>query len=373
MFRATNEYFKNERILFCNITYMKDYCGIDKNDKPINGGQYIKDTGDAFEKYNFLKCPDNCARGFVETKYHGGYASKNRIPNDLHIEKIDSTYKDQNMIKNVIVVFCAKSPIVKKTVIVGWYRNATVFRSRKKFGERQYNLMCRFDDAILLREYERNFIVPRAQYDGLGFGQSNLWYANSNKEQLDFSAKVMSYINGYKSNNSNKEEIIKNQKTIRDNLIQDELINSNIAKSKINDNSFVMYSSFPILRKEPFIKNGGEKVYKRSKTVAVNALVIAKHKCEIDCNHITFTRKSDGLPYMESHHLIPMAFQDDFIYSLDVEENIVSLCSNCHNEIHYGENSEELITKLFKKREKLLKRKNIEISLEKLLEYYKKI
>ena len=34
--------------------------------------------------------------------------------------------------------------------------------------------------------------------------------------------------------------------------------------------------------------------------------------------------------YVEAHHLIPMGFQDDFSKSIDVEANIISLCTYCH-------------------------------------------
>lgn len=114
----------------------------------------------------------------------------------------------------------------------------------------------------------------------------------------------------------------------------------------------------------------GHDYFKRDRQVTINALNHASFKCEIDPQHKTFIRKKDSLPYMEAHHLIPMAFQNEFEYSLDTEENIVSLCSNCHNEIHYGKNNKELITVLYNKREKLLKVKKLDISLEKLLSYY---
>ena len=103
---------------------------------------------------------------------------------------------------------------------------------------------------------------------------------------------------------------------------------------------------------------------------SVFTLGIANFSCEIDKKHKTFKRKKDGVPYTEPHHLIPMAFQDEFDFSIDIEENIVSLCSNCHNEIHYGENARELITKLYYERKSLLEKKNIYISLIKLLSYY---
>lgn len=41
----------------------------------------------------------------------------------------------------------------------------------------------------------------------------------------------------------------------------------------------------------------------------------------------------------EPYHLIPISKYKDFDYkncSLDTMENIVSICSHCHNLLHYG-------------------------------------
>ena len=77
------------------------------------------------------------------------------------------------------------------------------------------------------------------------------------------------------------------------------------------------------------------------------------------------------MQYVEPHHLIPISYQDYFDNSLDVEANIVSLCSNCHNEIHYGQDSGRLIEQLYKKRREELKKAGLDISLEQLLDLYK--
>ena len=75
-------------------------------------------------------------------------------------------------------------------------------------------------------------------------------------------------------------------------------------------------------------------VYKRDRTTAFHALQLADFKCEISKEHKSFIRKSTNQNYTEQHHLIPMAYSDKFKVSLDVEANIVSLCSTCHNHIH---------------------------------------
>lgn len=76
--------------------------------------------------------------------------------------------------------------------------------------------------------------------------------------------------------------------------------------------------------------------YPRSKRIAVNALHHANYQCEISSEHQTFIRKRSKIPYVEPHHLIPLAFQDDFEVSLDREQNIIALCCNCHKRIHLG-------------------------------------
>ena len=86
--------------------------------------------------------------------------------------------------------------------------------------------------------------------------------------------------------------------------------------------------------------------------------------------HPTFIRRNTDKNYTEPHHLVPMSCSDQFDVSLDVEENIVSLCSNCHNEIHYGKNADILIKKLYWERKEDLEKAGICISMEKLLNAY---
>lgn len=114
----------------------------------------------------------------------------------------------------------------------------------------------------------------------------------------------------------------------------------------------------------------GQKVYPRSRSKAVKAMVRAGFNCEIDPSHESFIRKNSHIKYLEPHHLIPMSQSERFKKSLDHTANIVCLCSNCHNEIHYGENAEKLIGKLFQDREERLKKAEIPTTLSKLLKMY---
>ncbi len=121
--------------------------------------------------------------------------------------------------------------------------------------------------------------------------------------------------------------------------------------------------------KDPIVKDG-LKVYPRDRQVGTNALAHAGYKCEIDNNHPTFIRRNSNKPYTEVHHLIPLSFQEQFEHSLDVEENVVSLCSNCHNEIHYGKDADSLIRILYTERADDLQKAGIDISLSDLLAMY---
>lgn len=129
------------------------------------------------------------------------------------------------------------------------------------------------------------------------------------------------------------------------------------------------YSGEAKTRPEP-VYAGERKTYPRSKQISINALAHADYKCEIDNNHPTFIRRNSDKPYTEPHHLVPMALQEKFDVSLDIEENIVSLCSNCHNEIHYGRNAELLIKKLYEDRKDLLESVGIMISIDELKSVY---
>ena len=118
--------------------------------------------------------------------------------------------------------------------------------------------------------------------------------------------------------------------------------------------------------------NTGREIPKRDPLRAANALKHAGFKCEFDNEDRTFLRKN-GKPYTEPHHLIPISKYRDFEYSVDIMENIVSLCSHCHNLLHYGrfEDKEPILEKLYEARKEALSKCGIELTLEQLKSYYK--
>lgn len=72
-------------------------------------------------------------------------------------------------------------------------------------------------------------------------------------------------------------------------------------------------------------------VFDRNPDVVAEVLSQAKGQCQ-SCNQpAPFNRKSDGSPYLEVHHRVPLASGGE-----DTVANAIALCPNCHREAHYA-------------------------------------
>ena len=139
----------------------------------------------------------------------------------------------------------------------------------------------------------------------------------------------------------------------------------------IRDTIDTEYSAVPESRKTPQTDGkSGSLIYPRDSRRKISALKRAGFVCEYDSTHVSFISRSTGKPYMEPHHLIPLEYWASFENDIDVEANIVCLCSNCHNEIHYGVESERIVKALYEKRKKELCSAGLEISFEVLMKMY---
>ena len=112
-------------------------------------------------------------------------------------------------------------------------------------------------------------------------------------------------------------------------------------------------SDEPISKGTPRTSNG-RNIYPRDPAVSERALMLAGYRCAVDPTHTSFLRRDGLCLYMEPHHLLPMSKTDYFGVSLDREQNVFSLCSNCHNQIHYGRKQDvrNLLSVLFHSRER---------------------
>ena len=107
----------------------------------------------------------------------------------------------------------------------------------------------------------------------------------------------------------------------------------------------------------------------RNQKIIDEVILNSNFKCFINPLHITFasnTREN----YVEGHHIIPLSLQESFKdNNLDIKDNIVPLCPNCHKAFHFGTKKvkTDYINILFSKGEKL---KSLDINYNDLLEIY---
>jgi hypothetical protein len=85
----------------------------------------------------------------------------------------------------------------------------------------------------------------------------------------------------------------------------------------------------------------GSLCYARSAALAEFIRQRGQYNCIIsqgsDC--ATFDGR-DGNPYVEVHHVIPMAKQKDTAFNLDCSDNMVPVCVACHAKLHHGHDEE---------------------------------
>ncbi|HCS11652.1 MAG TPA: hypothetical protein DIV40_09365 [Clostridiales bacterium] len=196
------------RILFCKVSCMKYYKGASDKDIPYNGGSYVDEHGYGHEEYNFepVDCEDGktYCLGFVETKS----TSKSKI-NELHIENISGCelLKNDEFVEDVLVVWCATTDL-NETSVVGWYKNATVFRNyeEQRFDNgyiQHFNVIAEKNNCVLLPEEQRHrhiWDAPVAKKRMYGFGQSLIWYAKEEKAQ-NYISKLVKNIDEYSGDN----------------------------------------------------------------------------------------------------------------------------------------------------------------------------
>ena len=199
-------------IIFARVADMYYYNGITNKDVPVNGGAYVNETGEAHECYNF--CPVYIGD---EEQVCLGFAMLAQTKKDadmhLHIEKIvgSEALKKDKAVHNVIVVFCSKAPNSDTMRVVGFYKNATVYRDHQlaEFPNddwQEYNFIADKKDCVLLPYQERHkgnrWYVPmsKRRNSSFGFGQSNIWYAQgyqTDEKLYNFLERMIQNIEAY--------------------------------------------------------------------------------------------------------------------------------------------------------------------------------
>jgi hypothetical protein len=78
------------------------------------------------------------------------------------------------------------------------------------------------------------------------------------------------------------------------------------------------------------------RAYRRSVQLAEHVRAKNGHRCAIAGDGCAEFEGRDGRPYIEVHHIVPMAFQAATEINLDRTTNMAPLCVGCHKRIHGG-------------------------------------
>ena len=189
------------RMLFCRVGWMKRYEDKLEEDPIHGGGSYVDKHGYGHEIYNFLRDDQGNLYGFVEAG-----SNKMSIAVKMAIERLEAKSSDES-VSQVLVIWVAAPPRDSSMRVVGWYKNATVFRRVQSCpqhlnGQRSlpdpndhwgFRIAAKQKDAVLLPEGERTFEIAKAKGGCSGMGQKNIWYADALKDQK-LRQEVLNYI-----------------------------------------------------------------------------------------------------------------------------------------------------------------------------------
>ena len=202
-------------VVFARVADMKYYQGITDQDTPSNGGSYVNDTGLAHECYNFapiIQDGDDYEKCLGFVMMSGGKGA-----DQLHIEKIPGceAFKHEDAVEGVTVVFVSRALSSKNMRVVGFYKDAVVYRY-PQFMEfsggycQQYQFEAQKENCVLLPYSERfsnsEWYVPSStsKYSDFGFGRSHAWFAGSkgaSEKECQYVEKMLSAIDNYQGEN----------------------------------------------------------------------------------------------------------------------------------------------------------------------------
>lgn len=291
-----------DHLFFCNIGWMGRYEGLNgKPDKIVGGGSFVNEHGAGGEVCNFLRADDDFIYGHVETV-------KGDSDRQISLEALGANGLSA---EGITVVWTARHPQEGGRRVVGWYRNATVFRARQKFskfpsvqhrrdGTGSFRVRTRAFDAQLLPVEERTIRMPK----GPGWmGQVPWWTppTQPNPEVSQFLAQVTSLIEGW-ADEAEDPGIVVEKRLYRLHLRQDR--NPTAAQLAKRHHGFCCQA------------------------------------CDFDFSR---TYGSLGEGFIEAHHLRPLAtLEKGSLGVYNVAKDFAVLCANCHRMIHRMEDPSDL-------------------------------
>lgn len=277
-------------VLFCNVGWMKHYDGID-GDKIDRGGSYNKDSI-GHEVCNFSN---------INGKVYGYVQPTGQIK----IERLGAG-KNEDFAQGVTVIWTA-GPDAGGTAVVGWYKNARVYREsqtiknptplQKKNGLNSYWISALASDATLLPVESRHLMIPRAVKGGIG--QSNVWYADK-PESAEIVARVLRLVES--------EDM-------------DCLPDVDAGTAGLEGN--------PRLRAHLLRERNTSIIKKKKRDVLTRTGALKCEVCEFDSEKVY---GKHGREVCEVHHLTAL-HKADGVVKTELSD-LAIVCSNCHRIIH---------------------------------------
>ena len=171
-------------ILYANIGWMIDYGGAFPDDRTIGAFGWLKDHDHGAESFNFA------ASSGKLFGYISGFKG-------VGVGNLGAS-RDAEFVEGVTVIWMATDPNSKRKLIVGWYRDATVFRvpqsnaTTNARGIPGYVVSADARQATLLRPEFRTFELLSSRVIRGGYGQSPVWYDRRGRYRKD----VLAHLDG---------------------------------------------------------------------------------------------------------------------------------------------------------------------------------
>ncbi|MCW2307902.1 hypothetical protein [Rhodobium gokarnense] len=178
--------------IFFNVGWMEKYQGLKNCDDELKGGgRYPEEFGEGGEVNNFGSARDKNVYGHVETSIPG----RDRR---INIEELLGAEKDSQKIDGVDVFWTATHPTERRRRVVGWYRNATVYRERqilKEVIQSKQHVLDGRDSFITVASAENAFVLPPALRTlrlgtRKGWMGHTPWWAPDRKKNLSNNVKI---------------------------------------------------------------------------------------------------------------------------------------------------------------------------------------
>lgn len=124
------------------------------------------------------------------------------------------------------------------------------------------------------------------------------------------------------------------------------------------------------------IASTGRRRFKTQRKIRDSVLEKSNYLCNCDNNKHYYFEAINLHNYVEGHHIVPMNRQEEYYFNsninLDVPNNIVTLCPNCHCQIHLGSRQARLkiISELYVRNKTNLLALNPDLTLAILASYY---